>query len=237
MDIKEFSAPPPKYTASGKIAPPLQDPSMEWDTRDGSVRTQNRTLKIIIVGLLVTNIIQTSAFAVKALSSSIVPYVIEVDSTTGMAKNVGPAEAQAYTPKQAEVEYFLTDFIKNTRELPLDPIVYTQKWDKAYAFLTKNAAAKMSAEMQNDSPLQYLGKKTIQSNVTVIVPISENSFQIRWTEEEFLIGSGKKSVTPMTGIFTIQFSTPKDQNELKVNPLGIYISDFNWAKEAATPQK
>ncbi|MBR5163577.1 MAG: type IV secretion system protein, partial [Schwartzia sp.] len=64
-----------------------------------------------------------------------------------------------------------------------------------------------------------------------------SSWQIRWNEEEFTIGSGQKTVTPMSGIFMVTNITPKEEQVLDVNPLGIYVSDFNWTKDATAGNK
>lgn len=211
---------------------PCEQARKIWNERDGYLVAQNNTLRKVIVGLLIVTVSLTAGLVVQSTKSSVAPYIIEVDSTTGMARNVGTVEEQAYKPQEAEIKYFLSEFIKNTREIPLDPVVYKQKWNKAYTFLTRNSAEKMNAEMQIENPAQYLGKKTVQVNIVVVVPMSENSYQVRWTEEEFTIGSGKKKSKTMTGIFTVIIATPKDEDTLKTNPLGIYFTDFNWSKEA-----
>ena len=65
--------------------------------------------------------------------SSVAPYVIEVDSTTGLVKNVGLVQEQKYDIKDAQIKYFLGQFIKNIRELPLDIVIYKQNINTAYA--------------------------------------------------------------------------------------------------------
>jgi type IV secretory pathway TrbF-like protein len=35
----------------------------------------------------------------------------------------------------------------------------------------------------------------------------------------------------MTAIITIDFSRPKNEKDIFINPLGLYIKDFSWAKD------
>ena len=52
-------------------------------------------------------------------------------------------------------------------------------------------------------------------------------------------GSGEKQVIPMTGTFTITRLEVKEKEKLQLNPLSMYISDFNMQKDttAATTSK
>lgn len=229
-----FSRPPKKFILDSEATTPFEKARAEWDDRDGGARVQSYNWRIAAISLIGVVGLLTCGLIFQSTKSTVTPYVIEVDSTTGMAKNVGPIQAHAYSPKEAEIKYFLTEYIKNTREVPLDPVVFTEKWNKAYAYMTKSAANKMNTIMQNEQPMANLTKKTVQVNILVIVPMGNNSYQVRWTEEEFLIGSGQKTVVPMSGVFTTYLNPPTNEKELAVNPLGVYISDFNWSRESAT---
>lgn len=209
-----------------------------WDEREGHWIVQNHNLRKMIIGLLALSLILTAGLVVQSLKSTVIPYIIEVDSTTGQVKNVGPLQAAQYEPKEAETKYFLRQFIGNTRAIPLDPVVYKQHWNTAYAYLTKNAAQKMNAQVQSENITQHFGKKTIQVDIVSILAMEGgNSYQVRWNEEEFVIGSGEKKIVPMTGIFTVTNIPGKDEESLKVNPLGIYFSDFSWTRDSAVEKK
>lgn len=223
---------PQKFTS---ISPksPTERAARVWDEREGEVIVQNGNLRKTIMGLVLVCIVLAGGLVVQSLKSTIIPYILEVDSASGMVKNMGPIQETQYTPKDAEIKYFLGQFIVNSREIPLDPVVYKQHWNTAYAFLTKNAAAKMSAEIQAENTSEQFGKKTVQVNIVSMLPMEGgNSYQVRWNEEEFVIGSGDKKTIPMSGIFTIATVPVKDEETLKVNPLGIYFSDFNWTKDS-----
>lgn len=232
MGIKSFFKRPEKFTT---ILPksPAEKASDTWDKREGAIVVQNYNLRRIIVGLVIISGFLTVGLVIQSLKSTVIPYVVEVDTNTGMVKNAGPLKENNYTPQKAEIKYFLSKFVINTREIPLDPVVYKDHWDAAYAFLTKSAASKMNAEVKNEKIADKFGKKTVQVNITSVLPMEgSNSYQIRWNEEEFSIGSGEKVVTPMAGIFTVANIPAKDEDTMDLNPLGIYISDFNWSKDA-----
>jgi type IV secretion system protein VirB5 len=232
LGIKGFFKRPEKFTT---ITPksPAERTEAAWDKRIGAVVMQNYNLRRILVGLIIVCILLTSGLVIQSLKSTVIPYIVEVDTSTGMVKNAGTLKENNYTPQEAEIKYFLSKFVINTREIPLDPVVYNYRLNEADAFLTKSAATKMSAEIKNEKIAEKFGKKTVQVNITSVLPMEgSNSYQIQWNEEEFSISSGEKVVTPMTSIFTVTNIPAKNEDTLKVNPLGIYISDFNWSKAA-----
>ena len=100
--------------------------------------------------------------------------------------------------------------------------------------MTKQAANKMNVQLQNENPLERFGKETVQVKIGSMLAMTDgsSSYQIRWTEEHYDIASGKKTSMPMSGIFTIRLQPPKQQQDLEINPLGIFIADFNWTQES-----
>ncbi|MGL5257918.1 MAG: conjugal transfer protein TrbF [Proteocatella sp.] len=232
MGIKDIFKRPEKFTTYTPKTP-AERAEEKVDRRVGSTIVQNHNLRRIIVGLLIVCVLLTIGLVVQSLKSTVIPYVVEVDTSTGMVKNMGPLKENTYTPQESSTTYFLKRFIINTREIPLDPVVYNKQWNTAYAFLTKSASSKMNAEIKNEKITEKLGKKTVQVNIISCLAMEgSNSYHVRWNEEEFSIGSGEKIITPMSGIFTITYIPAKDAETLDVNPLGIYISDFNWSKDA-----
>ena len=73
----------------------------------------------------------------------------------------------------------------------------------------------------------------MQVSITVFVPMGENSYQVRWNEEEYALDSAQKTIVPMTGVFTVHLSPPKEEKDISNNPLGMYITDFNWSKDSS----
>lgn len=232
-----LSKPPIEYSQEDRSSlNPMDKARKDWDRRVGSVLVQNYNLRKMCILLCLVILVETGGLVVQSLKSSVAPYVIEVDSTTGLVKNVGLVQEQKYDVKDAQIKYFLGQFIKNIRELPLDIVIYKQNINTAYAFMTKDAANKMNSILSADENLtKNIGKKTVLTKINTILPIagSENSWQIRWTEETYMLGSNKKTVSNMSAIVTIAIKPPKDEETLTINPLGIYIKDFSWDKEAA----
>ena len=234
MNIKSLFNKPEKFT-DYEAESPAERAARKWDEREGEIIVQNYNLRRLLVGLLAVVMALTCGLVYKSLSANVMPYVVEVDTMTGAIRNVGTVEASThYQAGEAVYKYFLSKFLKNTREIPLDPVVYKENLTTAYGFLTKDAALKLQTMLKTEKTTEKFGHQTVQINISTILPMEGgHSYQIRWTEENFTIGTGEKKVTPYSGIFTVQTIRSEDEAQLAVNPIGLYISDFSWSKDAS----
>ncbi len=219
-----------KYGVEEELVSPYLAAKAEWDERIGSARVQAYNWRIYALGSIVLNIILGIGLIYQSSKATVIPYVVRVNSD-GIAQTVGTPEQITYVPKEAEIKYFLTQFVQKIRSLSLDPVVSKQNWVSAYASLTRSAAQKMNKYIGEDNPALKLGKQTIQVGVSVIVPISKDTYQIRWQEQVFDKDGASIETYKMTGIFSIIVLQPTNQKELLANPLGLYIKDFSYNKE------
>ena len=234
MNIKNLFRKPERFTNYEAESPAVRA-ARKWDEREGEIIVQNYNLRRLLVGMLAVVMVLTFGLVYKSLSANVMPYIVEVDTTTGMVRNVGTIEASKhYQAGEAVYKYFLSKFLKNTREIPLDPVVYRENLTTSYGFLTKDAALKLQTMLKTEKLTEKFGHQTVQINISTILPMEGgHSYQIRWTEETFTIGTGAKKVTPYSGIFTVQTIKSDDESKVLVNPIGMYISDFSWSKDAS----
>ena len=127
-----------------------------WDMMNGNTLKQNKNLRIMCMGLMGALAVATIGNVYQATQSTVEPYIIEVDSTTGAIRKAGVISEMKYTPEKLEIEYFLGRFIQDTRSLPVDGEVYKQSWYEAYGYMTKDAAAAMSAEMDKQNKAEIV---------------------------------------------------------------------------------
>ena len=236
MNLSSMFKRPEKYTDI-KPQTPAEKVTAEWDKRDGYWIVQNNKLWKFVIGQMVIIVVLAGGLVMQSLKSSVLPYIVEVDTQTGHVRNAGILKESSYVPKEEETKYFIRTFLTNIREVPLDPVVYQANFVKAWAFMTQDCAVKMNSEVTNSKMRERFGKKTVQVEIISVLPIEgSSSYQVQWNEQEFMVGSGQKEKIPMTGIFTITTIPPKDEKTIEQNPLGIYISDFNWQRNANSSQ-
>jgi type IV secretory pathway TrbF-like protein len=158
------------------------------------------------------------------------PLTVRVN-TDGSAQVVGHAE-EDFQPGPTELRYFLQHWLKLTREVPLDPVIVKSAWNEAYTFTTPQTANKLNAyARQSSSPMAKVGVETVAVQVRAVIPVTPTSYQARWTETTFSDQGQVKDTAQWTATFTIKVNAPTSDEVAMVNPLGLYITDFNWQRD------
>ena len=230
MSPNELNQPPVPFRPEGAPLTPYQQAQEEWDNRIGAARVQAKNWRIMALCLVGICAILAAGLIYQSSKSTVVPYVVQVNSE-GLVQAAGPAARVKYTPSKAVLQYFLSQFVTYVRSVPLDAVVAKERWLSAYGYLRQSAANTLNEIAQKEQPLQKVGQETVAVQIKSVVPLSAETFQVRWEESSFnqegiFIGSRN-----MAGLFTVEVSPPTDENMLKVNPLGLYIKHFSWSQE------
>ena len=130
MALKTFQQ-PEKFSDTGKMQSPAEKARGIMDKRIGSVAVQNYNWRRIALGLLAACIVLSIGLTIQSLKSQIIPYVVTVDKSTGEVEKAGALIAQDYTPQEAEIRYFIGQFIQNARNIQLDPVQQEKMQRKA----------------------------------------------------------------------------------------------------------
>lgn len=160
---------------------------------------------------------------------TVVPYIVQVDQH-GYQVAVEPVKASAIDSRliisavaryvwsmktvfsDAEAQLYLMNYIYNTTPS------------------TTPAEIKYQDYYRKNNPMDAMVTKTsVHAIVNSVLPLSEKTWQAEWTEDAFQ--EGRKMWTKhYRGIFETAINTPKNMDEILVNPLGIYVTDFNFSE-------
>lgn len=194
---------------------------------------RNLVYLIIIAICVVCTVLIATTFNYKT-------YVVRVDNATGRVEVGGQLKATNYSPREAEIQHFLVQFLTNVRSVPLDPVMFKQNWNDAGYFMTENAEKKLVAFTQGDNPAKKLGKVTVQPKISSIqqYPGVKNTYQIRWVEQEYSMdGSMSNRMTQYSGLFLIEIDPPTKEKDILINPLGLKIADLTITAEQTNVNK
>ena len=196
---------------------------------DKHLAKQRNLLYIILI------IICVLATVYVTVSASYKTYVVRVDNTTGQIELAGELKSTNYNPQEAEVKYFLSDFVRKIRTIPLDPILYKNNWNNAQHYLTPQAAQKLNNLIAGENQLARLGHSTTQIKIRSIQaqPGQIATYQVRWSEEEYNIAGGSSGRQDYyVALFSVYVAPPSREEDVLVNPLGLKIADLNYARES-----
>ncbi len=71
--------------------------------------------------------------------------------------------------------------------------------------------------------------------ITSVVRASDTSFNVRWTEQRFVNGAAS-GTERWTAVIAIVLQTPRTEQKLRKNPLGIYVNGLSWSRELDTTE-
>jgi len=225
-----------RYGQTFEPVTPYQKAEQLWDERIGSARVQAKNWRLMAFGCFVLSASLSGALVWQSMQSRVVPYVVEVDKF-GEARAVAPA-IQNYQPADAQIAWHLARFITHVRGVSTDPVLVRQNWLAAYDFATDRAALFLNEHAKTNNPFGQIGTRSISVQVTSVVRASDTSFQVKWTEQVYERGS-LANTTRWTAILTTIIQPPRSAEQLRKNPLGLFVSAIDWSREldTANPQE
>jgi type IV secretory pathway TrbF-like protein len=223
-----FRRPSVRYGQTPIPETPYQRAAQVWDERIGSARVQARNWRLIALGNLLLAAGLAAGLLWQTLRGTVVPWVVQVDKL-GDAQVVAPATPD-YRPTDPQIAWYLARFIEDVRSIPDDPVIVRQDWLRAYNFTTAKGAAALNGYARANEPFAKIGKVQVAVDVSSVIRASDTSFRVAWVERHYENGA-LTATQHWTAILTVVIKAPHDLDDLRKNPLGIFIHAINWSKE------
>ncbi len=170
--------------------------------------------------------------------SKFIPYVVEVDKL-GQTHAVSVADRAAPAAPRI-ISSLIARAITLARMVTPDVLVQRNAIFELYASLNSSdpAALKMNEYLGSNSetsPFKRAAKETVEVQITSILPQSNETWQVDWLETVRARGDGSIiSSFRMRALVNIYVAPPTSQTseeQIRKNPLGIFIRDFKWSKQ------
>lgn len=192
-----------------------------------------RSWQLVAMFLSAATVVLAGSFAKLALSTRLVPYVVEVDRG-GNARWGGPIEA-VKLPEERLVIAELRRFLWNLRVVVNDSVAQAELIARAYAFADTPLRTKLDqhfATPEND-PRQIATRasRTIAALTILPLPGTKDTFELEWREVE-LDRTRVQSLRERSfkGLLTVSPARIESPEALIENPLGLLITDFHWTE-------
>jgi len=207
---------------------PYQRAGQAWDERIGSARVQARNWRLIAFCSLILCAGLSAAVVWLAARGTVTPWVVQVDRL-GQAQAVAPASA-GYTPTDPQIAWHLARFIEDVRSVSADPVVMRKTWLEAYDYVTDKGALALDGYARAEDPFAKVGKSQVAVDISSVIRASPSSFRVAWTERRY--ADGQLAATERwTAILTVVLQPPASADQLRKNPLGVFVHAINWSKE------
>lgn len=227
------------YLPSGKNITPFNPTLEHFDLICGHLISVNKVYKFIaIISVLAFFVsIGISMYAISQPDS--IPVIVTMNDF-GEAHYVGPVTRQNwqhYNIPENAVTYQVKNFIDLYYSMSTDGIVMKKNVNKTYHVLTAITAQKYARYIKDEDPFLDFGSKTREVQFdTEPLNLSNNTYQIDFKIITKNLEGYITSSLPYRAIITTKTLQPNEE-DLKDNPLGIYITAFDMKPLNITENK
>ncbi len=210
---------------------PYTEARREWNERYGNYINQAKNWRFIAVLSALISLVCAGGLSYIGSQNKLVPYVVEVDKL-GQAKTVNIVKKGAMADSRI-IKASLGRFTQNWRLVTTDREVQSDSIKQLYALIPKGSAAlrKINDYFQANNPFKRAATNKISVELNSILPISQETWQIDWTEETFSLNGESKGKARWRAFVTVVLDPPKEEAQILLNPFGVYITDLNWAQQ------
>ncbi|MDX0521682.1 type IV secretion system protein VirB5 [Sinorhizobium medicae] len=203
----------------------------EWTERYGSYVKAAAAWRVVGILSLALALVGFSYALYLSTQVRLVPYIVEVDRL-GTSVAAGFPEQIEYADARV-VRATLGNFVTSFRSITPDAVVQKQYIDRTYALLRTSdpSTQKINDWFRSNSPFEKARSSTVAIEVNNIVALSNQTYQIDWTEYERDRKGKETGTRRFRGIATVALTAPQDEATIRLNPIGLYVTDFDWTAQ------
>jgi type IV secretion system protein VirB5 len=222
----------------GEVENPYLAARRTWNEHVGSVVSSRQTWQVVGILSLLIALSAVGGMIHIGNQSKFVPYVVEVDKL-GQAVAVAPAQRAALVDQRV-VHASVASFISDIRLVTPDVALQRRAVFRLYAMLSANDPATAKANewlngSEDSSPFKRAAKETVSIEMLSVIPQTSETWQVDWMEttrdRQGMAKGQPVRMRALVTVYTIAATSNTTEEQVRNNPLGIYIRDFSWSKQ------
>ncbi len=202
----------------------------EWDERYGDLLTRARNWRTLAIVCALLALLATGGMTWLSAHSRIVPFVVLMDHL-GRPIASGIADQTTVDDDRLRRVSIMT-WVEDLRLVTTDGITQRKAIDHVYAQIASGSEAQtfISEFYRSAQPFKRAQTETVSVEVNSMLPTSERTIEVDWVETTRDLYGAVKATDHWKGSFSVAVNPPTDERLVRVNPLGIYITNVSWAK-------
>ena len=209
-----------------------------WNDHMRAVQSSRTMWQLLALLCLLIALAAVGGIIAIGSQSKFIPYVVQVNKL-GEAIAVSRADIAGETDPRV-VHASLAAFVNDLRMVTPDVALQRKAIFRAYAMLSNNDPATAKANQwfngsESSSPFKRAETQTVNVEIISVIPQSPETWQVDWLEKIYdRQGHLTEQPFKMRALLRIynKPTTPSTTEEqIRNNPLGIYIQDFSWSKQ------
>lgn len=223
---------------SGESDNPYLSARRTWNDHMRGMQASRNMWQLLAILCLLIALASIGGMIYLGSQSKFVPYVVQVDKL-GEAIAVSRADRMQVLDERI-VHAQLAAFINDLRIVTPDVALQRKAIFRAYALLSGNDPATVKANQwyngtEENNPFKRAETITVSIEIVSVLPQTHETWQVDWLEKVHdRQGQLVESPFPMRALVRI-YQKPATQTtteeQIRNNPLGIYVQDFSWSKQ------
>ncbi len=212
-----------------------------WNDHMQTVMSSRQAWQIMGILSLLVALVGVAGMIHIGQQSKFIPYVIQVDKL-GQTAAISVADKAAPADPRV-IASALSACIANARLVTPDVVLQRKAVFDVYAMLPANApATQKMTEFYNStdesSPFKRATQEMVSTEISSAMALTPDTWQVDWVETtRDRQGVMKGQPVPMRAMMTIFIAAPTSatsEEQLRKNPLGIFVRDFSWSRQQPT---
>ena len=219
-------------------ANPYLNARRHWNDQATAQQASRQLWQLLAILSLIIALACVGGMIYLGSQSRFIPYVVEVNNH-GEAFAVKPAQqADAVDPRVIHAS--LARFIADLRLVTPDIALQRRAIYQAYAMLSSKDPSTVKTNdwlngAEESNPFRRAEKETVNIEITSVLPQTADTWQIDWVET-VRDRQGPLRLPPyrmraLVTIYIVPSSSKTTEEQIRNNPLGIYVRDFSWSKQ------
>ena len=200
----------------------------EWNERYGDHVKAAHHWRLAAGGSIAIALASVGGLVAVSMQSKVVPYAVELNGHNEVVA-VRRADVLA-APNANQIRAGLRNWIMGARTVYSDRLAMKNLIDQTYAETLPDSPAyqKLADYHRTNNPYERAATEAVSIEVQVAVPVSENSWQVEWTETTRQASGKLVGTEQWQATITVVISPPTDPQQVMLNPLGLYVRQFDW---------
>ena len=209
-----------------------------WNDRTSSIVSSRNMWQLLGILSLMIALAGVGGIIYIGSQSRFVPYVVEVDKL-GQAAAVAPAQLAAAVDPRV-VHAAVASFISDLRLVTPDVALQRKAVFRLYSMLSANDAATAKANewlngTAESSPFARAVTETVSIEILSVIPQTPDTWQVDWMESvrdrQGIMKDRPFRMRALVTVYTVPATPQTTEEQVRNNPLGIYVRDFSWSKQ------
>ncbi len=213
------------------ISSPYLNARREWNERYGDYIAIAKRWRLFAMFSILLACICVFGVIYFASQNKLIPYVVEVDKRGATVTVYKNTQMRDINPVVVKAQ--LGQFIRDLRTVSADMTVQKQAINRLYTHLdnVSQATTVINQFFTNNTPFKRAEKVIVSIDIKQILPLSEKTWQVEWSEHTFGRDGKSQGVKNYTATMTVSIGNQISEQSILLNPIGLMIEEIHWSED------